>query len=239
MRPRRKRVGLLVPSTNSAAEPELARHLPEEATVHTARMRITAEGGPAAMLDTYLPEAVTDLATLGPDVVLFACTTAGALRGSAYETELLREIEERTGAKALSVMAEAVAALRQAGARRVGLLTPYPEEGTRAVENALRAAGFDVPVARGLQVPGVRPSELTAEDLIAFGREALAGVDVDVVFVSCTDLFTLDALDQFEAAFGKPVMTSMSVGVAAVKRELGLTPEQETNKGGLLAGGRR
>ncbi|GIW05375.1 MAG: maleate cis-trans isomerase [Dehalococcoidia bacterium] len=221
MRPRRKRVGLLVPSTNSAAEPELARHLPDEVTVHTARMRMTPEGGPAAMLDTYLPEAVTDLATLGPDVILFACTTAGAMRGSAYEASLLREIEQRTGAKAVSVMAESVAALRRAGARRVGLLTPYPEEGTRAVADALRAAGFEVPVAKGLQIEGVRTPELTPDDLIAFGREALASAEVDTVFISCTDLFTLDAIDQFEAAFGKPVITSMSAGLAAVERELG------------------
>jgi maleate isomerase len=229
----------LVPSTNSAAEPELARHLPDEATVHTARMRMTPDGGPAAMLDTYLPEAVADLATLGPDVVLFACTTAGAMRGSAYEADLLRAIEERTGATALSVMAEAVAALRRAGARRVGLLTPYPEEGTQAVANALRAAGFEVPVAKGLQIPGVRPPELTAEDLIAFGREALAGAEVDVVFISCTDLFTLDALDQFEAAFGKPVITSMSAGVEAVRRALGVATDEQPKQDGLLAGGRR
>lgn len=221
MRPRRKRVGLLVPSTNSAAEPELARHLPEMVTVHTARMRFTPEGGPAAMLDTYLPEAVADLATLGPDVVLFACTTAGAMRGSDYEATMLREIEARTGAKAVSVMAESVAALRRAGARRVGLLTPYPEEGTRAVANALLAAGFEVPVAKGLQLAGVRTPDITPEELIAFGREALADADVDAVFISCTDLFTLDALDQFERAFGKPVITSMSAGLAAVERELG------------------
>ncbi|MCS6801841.1 MAG: aspartate/glutamate racemase family protein [Chloroflexota bacterium] len=221
MRPRRKRVGLLVPSTNSAAEPELARHLPAEVTVHTARMRFTPEGGPAAMLDTYLPEAVADLATLQPDVVLFACTTAGAMRGSAYEVAMLREIEQQTGAKALSVMAEAVEALRRLGARRIGLLTPYPEEGTRAVAAALVAAGFEVPVAKGLQIAGVRPPELTPDDLIAFGREALAGVEVDAVFISCTDLFTLDALDQFEAAFGKPVITSLSAGLAAVERALG------------------
>ncbi|GIW10918.1 MAG: hypothetical protein KatS3mg061_1975 [Dehalococcoidia bacterium] len=44
-------------------------------------MRFTPDGGPAAMLDQYLPHAVADLATLRPDAVLFACTTAGALRG--------------------------------------------------------------------------------------------------------------------------------------------------------------
>ncbi|MFN8535739.1 MAG: aspartate/glutamate racemase family protein [Dehalococcoidia bacterium] len=221
MRPRHKRVGLLVPSTNSAAEPELARHLSDEMTVHTARMRMTPEGGSEAMLDTYMPEAVADLATLKPDVVLFACTTAGAMRGSKYETELMDWIGRQTGAKTVSVMAESARALREIDAQRVGVLTPYPEAGTKAVADALTNAGFDVAVAKGLQIEGVRTPELTADDLITFGHDVLAGIDVDAVFISCTDLFTIDDLEKFEAAFQKPVVSSMSAGVAAVERELG------------------
>jgi maleate isomerase len=228
MRPRRKRLGLLVPSTNSAAEPELNRHLPPEVTVHTARMRFTPDGGPAAMLDQYLPHAVADLATLRPDAVLFACTTAGALRGSDYERALMEQIREQTGAPVVSVMAAAIEALRALGARRVGVLTPYPEAGTEQIARALRAAGFEVPVACGLQIPGVATPELTAEELIAFGREVLADVEVDAVFLSCTDLFTLDALAQFEAAFGKPVVTSLSAGLAALRRVLDLSPAAPT-----------
>ncbi|GIW10917.1 MAG: hypothetical protein KatS3mg061_1974 [Dehalococcoidia bacterium] len=81
-----------------------------------------------------------------------------------------------------------------------------------------------MPVARGLQIPGVATPELTAEELIAFGQEVLAGVEVDAVFLSCTDLFTLDALAQFEAAFGKPVVTSLSAGLAALRHVLDLSP---------------
>ena len=54
-----KRVGLIVPSTNTVMEPDLYRHLPEGVTVHTSRMllegSVTIEAE-EKMLDVYLPE---------------------------------------------------------------------------------------------------------------------------------------------------------------------------------------
>ena len=65
-----KRVGVIVPSTNTAVEPELYRHLPADVSVHTARMHFSSEtGGQEAMLDEHLP----DLHALG-------CTQAANLR---------------------------------------------------------------------------------------------------------------------------------------------------------------
>ncbi|GIW05551.1 MAG: maleate cis-trans isomerase [Dehalococcoidia bacterium] len=216
---RRKRIGLLIPSPNVVAEPELGRRLPDNVSLHTARMYWT-RGGEAEMLDRYLPDALRDLASLHPDVVIFACTTAGALRGNASEQALIRSIEEATGAPAISVLAESIAALRRIGARHVGVLTPYPEEDNHHIAAALGEAGVDVVAIDGLRLPGVASPELTADDLIPFGRHVLTGKRFDAVFIACTNLFTIDALPAFEAAFGAPVVSTLAAAREAALRAL-------------------
>src|SRR3982751_751191 len=121
------RVGLVVPSSNTVMEVDLYRRLPPEVTLHTARMFMveTTPEGESAMLDDYLPGAVRDLASVNPDVVVFGCTSAGALRGNDYEAERIRSRGEQTGAEVVSVAAAVRAAIRRRGARRVGVVTPY------------------------------------------------------------------------------------------------------------------
>lgn len=209
-----KKIGLLIPATNSAAEPELARHLPANASVHTARM--LNANGEDAMIDTYLPEAVRDLAMVKPDVVVFACTTAGASRGAAFERQLIQSIADTTGAPTVSVMNASSRALKELGAKAVGVITPYPKAANDHIEHALEEAGFNVVAIDGLQMPGINQSEFTANDLIEFGHQVLAGKDVDAVFISCTNLFTLDDVDTFRQAFGRPVVTSLSAALDEV-----------------------
>ena len=128
----RKRVGLIVPSTNTVMEPDLYSHLPSWVTVHTARMLLQGGVTIAAeerMLDDYLPESAKEISTLRPDVVVFGCTSAGALRGPAYEHDLAQELSQITGAPTVTIMEAVVEEMRRLGATRVALLSPYSPEG--------------------------------------------------------------------------------------------------------------
>ena len=125
-----KRVGLIVPSTNTVMEPDLYRHLPDGVTVHTARMllegSVTIEAE-ELMLDVYLPECARQIGTLRPDVVVFGCTSAGALRGPAYERELAEELSRTTGAPTITIMGAVVEELRRLKVNSVAVLTPYSQ----------------------------------------------------------------------------------------------------------------
>lgn len=219
-----KKVGVLVPATNTAVEAELNRHAPEGVSFHTARM-FAPFGQPGAqeqMLDEAFPMAARDIATIQPDVVLFACTSAGALRGAEYEKKLMEELSAKTGAPAVSVMAAVTTELKEKGFKKVGVLTPYNEETNATIKSALEEQGFDVPVIAGLSVP--KPTEIpntTPETLIDLGNQVLPGHDIDAVFISCTALFTLDNLEKWEKAFGKPVLSSLSASLNQVEAKLG------------------
>ena len=100
------RIGLLIPSSNTMMEVDFVRGLPPHATLHTARMFMedTTAAGESRMLDEFSMGAARDIATARPDVVVFGCTSAGALRGDAYDSELCARISAVTSAPTLSTI---------------------------------------------------------------------------------------------------------------------------------------
>jgi maleate isomerase len=96
-----KRLGILLPSSGTVQEVDFYRRVPTGVSVHSARMRLTRAtvDDEVRMLDAHTMPAAEDLATIRPDVVVFSCTSAGALLGRAYDASLCAEIERVTGAR--------------------------------------------------------------------------------------------------------------------------------------------
>ena len=125
----RQRVGLLVPSSNTVMERDLLAGLVDIAYIHSARMYLieTTADAEGRMLDDYLPQAIADIASLRPHITVFGCTSAGALRGLAYDRQLCKEIAKATSGTVISTIAAVSKALREAGGRRISVLTPYAD----------------------------------------------------------------------------------------------------------------
>lgn len=213
------RVGLIVPSSNTVAEVDFYRRLPDGATLHTARMHLeeTTPEMESVMLDEHLPAAVADLATARPDVAVFGCTSAGALRGNAYEAELISRIGEQTGAQPFSVAASVRRAIGARQARRVGVVTPYVESLNDKIRESLEADGYEVAAIHGLGITeNFAIAKVEPEQIVDFADERFGGHDIDLLFASCTNFRALDARDQLEQALGVPVVTSNSAALEAV-----------------------
>ncbi len=119
----RVRIGLIVPSSNTVMEVDLYRRLPDRFQLHTARMFLeeTTPEGEAVMLDDHVMPAARDLGTARPHAVVFGCTSAGALRGDAYDVELCARISAVTGAETISTIASVRDAIARRGAGRIGV----------------------------------------------------------------------------------------------------------------------
>jgi len=219
------RVGLIVPSSNTVVEPDLYRRLPAGSTLHTARIYLeeTTAEAEAVMLDEHLPRAVRDLATARPEVVVFGCTSAGALRGNAYEADLLARIGSETGAETFSVAASVRRAIAARDAVRVGVITPYADDLNEKIRDSLEEDGFDVVGIRGLgitenfAIAAVEPERIATFASDTFGD----GTGIDLLFASCTNFRALDAREQMEHDLGVPVVTSNSAVLEAVLGHLG------------------
>jgi maleate isomerase len=206
-----RKIGLIVPSSNTVMEPDFYRSLPDGITLHTARMfleDVTAETE-ARMLDEFTLPAARDLATVRPDVVVFGCTSAGALRGNTYEEELIREVGRVSGAPAVSVNKSVRETLRKANASRLVVVTPYLDELNVRIRASLEGDGFEVLHIEGL---GIRENTAIAQvpqgKIVALAQRALAGLQPDALFVSCTNFPAISALPVLRGMFPFPVISS-------------------------------
>jgi maleate isomerase len=213
------RVGLIVPSSNTVMEVDFYRRLPETTTLHTARMRLekTTPEAEATMLDEHLPTTIADLALARPDVTVFGCTSAGALRGNAYEARLVARIAEEAGGEALSVAASVRRSIVGRGARRVGVITPYVDALNDKIRGSLEDDGLEVVDIRGLGITeNFSIAAVEPERIADFARECFAGAEIDLLFCSCTNFRALDARERIEQALGVPVVTSNQAALEAV-----------------------
>lgn len=219
-----RRVGLLVPASNSVMEVDFYRNLPPTCTLHVARMHLSGVtvAGEEAMLDVFLPQAVEDLASLCPQAVVFGCTSAGALRGNEYEKKLCLDLQRRTGAQVVSVNAAVRACLRGLGVTRIGVVTPYLDELNARIRASLEGDGFQVPCIGGLGLAdNMAIAAVEPEAIASFAVDRLSGQAVDAVFISCTNFRAAQAAAKVRARLGVPVITSNLAALEEVCRLFG------------------
>lgn len=217
-----KRVGVIVPSSNTVMENDLHRGLPKERyTVHTSRMYLvtTTREAEIRMIEDYAPKAAEDVGTAGLDLLVFGCTSAGSLFGLDYDRKVCADLGKRAGCDSLGTISAVNEALDRRNFKRLAVITPYIEDLTNAVACAAAAAGREVVASHGMGIDvNVELADPTPDDIVAFARDKLKGVEMDGLFVSCTNFRALEALPALEAAFKVPVVTSNSAVIEAVRR---------------------
>lgn len=233
----RAKIGLIVPSTNTINEPEFWRLAPKGVTIHTGRATLLGK----ATEESYfrMAEAVKvaadDLATAEVDVVAYGCTS-GSIVCSLQD--IVTDLQERTKVPAVATAGAVVAALRALGAKCVAVATPYVDFVNESERRFLQDYGFDVASLLGLRLGetqeerrgiGRVPPEHIYRMAMACNRP-----EADTIFVSCTNLATLDVIAQIEADTGKPVVTSNQACFWACLRLLGL-PDRIEGYGRLLS----
>ena len=212
----------MIPSSNTAMEADFTRELPPGWSLHTARMFMedTTADGENRMLDEFALPAARDLGTARPHVVVFGCTSAGALRGNDYDAELCREITGLTGVPTVSTIDSVRLAIRRAGARRVGIVSPYVPELNERIAASVEEDGVEVVRIAGLgMTENFEIARVTPDRIVEFATEVLGGLDIELVFVSCTNLRAMEARPNLSARLGLPVVTSnQAVLVATIER---------------------
>jgi maleate isomerase len=223
---KRKRIALLVPSSNTVMENDLHSALSRDHfTVHTDRMFLieTTREAEIRMIEDYASAAAKDLGTLNPDLLVFGCTSAGSLFGLEYDANTCRKLGELAGCAALGVVNAVSEALKRIDARKIAVITPYIDDLTRSVADAIKTDKRQIVAAHGMGISvNVELADPAPKDIMRFAEERLAGVSFDTLFVSCTNFRALEAKKDLEALFGVNVVTSNSATVDAIVRQFSL-----------------
>ena len=205
------RVGLVVPSSNTVMEPDFHRHLPATAVVSTTRILLETVTRVAEqrMLQDELPKAIQLIATTAPDVVVFGCTSAGALGSLAHDRQIAEMIEQATGARAVTVLGAVIENLQRIAPRKVAVFTPYIDDLTASIASSLAEAGFQPVKAAGMGIKSnLEIGKVSSEEIIRFVEEHLEGCTPDCLFLSCTNWHAIEAIEPLRARLGVPVLSS-------------------------------
>lgn len=205
------RLGVVVPSSNTTAEPEFWAALPDDCTVHTARMPL--EDVTTDELDAMADDAeraASLLSHASVDGVAYACTTGSLIHGSGFDARLESRLSDAADAPAVATARSVVRALNALDTERVAVATPYATELDQLERDYLTENGFEVVSidGRGL-VENTAIGELDAGDAEQQGRSVLSDApQADALFISCTNYRSVSALASLEAEFDIPVVSS-------------------------------
>lgn len=211
---------IMIPLQNANMQPEYEMMRPEG--VNNQIYRFTLEkhdGAPEAMI-----AAIGGALGCWPDVVIAGNSVEMRLWTPPQHAEYRARLQEVIGEVRLVTATDAtIAALKTVGAKRIAVLSPMHDAYSKSARDYYDAVGFDVPYHCGLQVQ--KP-----EDIIRVGaKEALEAFrrldhdDVDTFLHVGGALGIVDHLEEFEAALGRPIVSSNAATYWYALRKHGIT----------------
>jgi maleate isomerase len=210
----RKRIGVVVPSTNTTVQPETEMVRVPGVTCHTGRVTIkerplnTEEAffEHMQMMRDGLGVAIDQIMTAGLDHLIFGIALESFWGGVKQADQLEAELKERAGVGVTMGSTASVAALQKFGARRLGILTPHQPRGDEMVRAYFVEAGFEVVRLKGLKCVTPRAiAQVPLQDIRSSLRE-LDGDDVDALLALGTALPAAAVAAEAERWLGKPVL---------------------------------
>jgi maleate isomerase len=245
--PKPLRLGVLVPSSNTALEPitqALILSLPPSATfpkvtVHFSRFPVTAISLSTANLSQFEESRILASAQLlahaEVDVIGWSGTSAGWL-GFGADEKLCEAITAATGIPATTSVLALNKALRLLGAKKLGLVTPYVDDVQEAIMQNYASIGIEI-------TPGIeRHLGMTKNVDFAFvGNESLDGMVADVikggaeaVTTFCTNLSAAQRVAFWEDTHGVPVLDTVTIVIWDMLRICGFVVQDVRGWGSIF-----
>ncbi|KAK9783538.1 hypothetical protein SCAR479_00097 [Seiridium cardinale] len=217
------RLGVLVPSSNTALEPlttALVSTLAPAVTVHFSRFpvtKISLESSALSQFDLDGPvmAAARLLADAKVDVIGWSGTSAGWL-GFESDERLCEKITQELGIPATTSTLALNRALGVLGAKKLALVTPYLDDVQARILEVYTAAGYEIVAESHLCVSeNTKIAEISEEtlqkqvaDIVQQGKG-----EVQAISTFCTNLNAAQLATKWESMYGVPVLDTVSTVV--------------------------
>jgi len=222
-RPARWRVGLIVLATDLTSERDFARLCPDEGlAIYANRIGFanpTDKKNLLAMGPLLTEAARVILPGETLDAIAYSCTAASALIGDSAVRQAIQAAKPEV--PVVTPTTAAFRAFETLQVRKISLLTPYTDAVTDALANYFEVGGVEILNATcfGLsddrEIARIRPDSILAAACTAWHADA------DALFISCTALRAVAAVEEIEDRLGIPVVTSNQAMFWQTIREAG------------------
>jgi maleate isomerase len=227
----RKRIGIVVPSTNTTVQPECDSLRPQGVTNHTGRSTIkerplnTDQAFFEHMQDMRegIGTAIDQIMTADLDHLIVGIALETFWGGVAAAEKFQNELVQRAGVGISMGSTAAVAALHAFGAKRIAVLTPHQPRGDEMVSLYLTEAGFEVVRLMGLKCATPRAIAQVPAGDIRNALNCLDGPDVDALLQVGTAQPTVAIAAEAELWFSKPVLAINAVTYWDALRRCGIS----------------
>jgi maleate isomerase len=206
-------IGVLTPQANTTVEPEFWIMLPPGVAMINARMMSDKASLEARLIDYFdqMDTAVAQFHNAPVGAIALGTTGASYLAGIEREAEVVAAIGKRTGVPLVTAGLAVVLALKTLSARRIGLVSPYPESLTQTCVDYWEGFGLTVDCFVNIAMrpdqfhPIYSISAANAEQ----GLDQFKGRDIDAIVMLGTGMPTLEPILKRPTVTGIPVMSCM------------------------------
>jgi len=219
----RAKLGFILMSTDLAGEADFSDMAPDGVGVHVTRLKTddyTTNETLSRHIDHMADAAARIQPDTRPDVVSYSCTSGSIVIG---EDRIFAEIRKGAPwAQPMCLVTGVVDALRELGASKLVVGTPYLDEINAAEAEFLLKKGFEVLDIQGLNLTtGIEFGRVTPAYWKSFALE-IDRPDAEAIFLSCGGIRALEVAEEIEQIIGKPVVTSNQAQFWSCLRRAGI-----------------
>ena len=234
-----KKIGFLVPSSNTVLEPMTSAMVAplHSVSLHFARLPVTEislnENGLEQFQERRVVDAAELLAHARVDMVVWN-GTAGSWLGLRHDERLCDAILQATGLPASTSTLAFHSIFKRMSVRRIGLVTPYTEDVQRQIVRVWADEGVDCVSERHLGVRDNFAFGEVSEDVIASMVQDVIEAGSEAVAIVCTNMRGARLAPILEAKFGVPVIDSVAVTLKACMDYLELSTAMLSGWGSIF-----
>lgn len=211
--PHQKALGLLALQSDETIEQDFRRILGPEPLIYVSRVPCATEVSRDTLQE--MAQTLPPAASLFPQaaefsVIGYGCTSGTAQIGAGKIAELVQTTA--TADHVTQPVSALIAACRNLDVTRLGFLSPYVQEVSNHLIHTLAEHGITSPVFGSFEegretVVAHISAQSTYDGALKLAKQG----GIDALFLSCTNLRTLDVIDQLEDETGLPVLSSNQV----------------------------
>lgn len=227
--PRPIRLGVLVPSSNTALEPLTAAIVAgiPGCSVHFSRFTVTeialSDRALGQFDDSRMLVAAELLADAKVDVIGWSGTSSGWL-GFEADRRLCQRITERTGIRATTAVLALNELLALQGIRRLALVTPYTADVQQRIVDNYRAIDVAVVAERHLDIRVNFDFARVEPDRLRALMHEVAAARPQAIATYCTNLRAAHLAEALEAELDIPLLDTVSTTAWGLLRAAGADP---------------